>query len=112
MISILWFASVFGMSLIVARGAIFAPLRAAFPKPQGEVPFFGTLVRCVLCFAFWAGALHYAAGFRVFSLTSTGAPILDHLATAFLHGTAGAGGAWFLFLLCESLGQSDFLDRD
>ena len=115
---VIWAFSVYGMAIIVTRSPIFAPLRAAFPKPEGTTPFFGTLFRCTLCFAFWTGMFHYAAGFRPLPVVldpqpfALLGPLPAFLLSMFFSGCGGAGSAWFLFLVAEKLGQSDFLDSD
>ncbi len=50
-----WFICVLGATLIVNRSVLFAGLRRLFPKPEGETPFFGTLIRCTQCLGFWVG---------------------------------------------------------
>lgn len=97
----LWLLSCLGLTWVLTRSAIFAWLRALFPKPHGEAPFFGILVRCPQCMGFWVGIVHEIAA-PVFSPPGG---LLHRIVSALLGGFAASGLGYFMNLVCEKLGQ-------
>lgn len=101
---ILWLLSCFGLTWIITRSVIFAPLRTFLPKPMGTTPFWGTLVRCPQCMGFWVGVAHAVGGFAVLP-----APRFDivpgEIVAAMFSGFVSSGFCYFAMLVCEKLGQ-------
>lgn len=108
----LWLVAVFGLTWIITRSVLFAPLRALFPKPMGSAPFLGTLLRCPQCMGFWVGAFFSLAGFNAFELLipahdrpSFPAWLAAHLHRAAVEGLIASGFGYFMKLVCEKLGE-------
>jgi len=101
---IAWFLAVLGATLIVNRSVLFAPLRRLFPKPDGETPFLGTLVRCTQCLGFWVGLA--ASPLAPSPLVSSAAhPFASGVAHAFALGCAASGVSFALTYVLVRLGM-------
>jgi hypothetical protein len=115
----LWMLATVGMTLIVVRSGIFAPLRALFPKPKGKMPFWGTLLRCMLCLGFWFGGI-WALVFAQLWLPGAvllGGQAFDRtperlVALVFALSCAGSLLSWFAYLWHRRLGGEEILKQE
>lgn len=119
MIGWLWLGATIGMTFIVTRAPIFAPLRALFPKKKGQAPFFGTLLRCPKCFGTWMGAawglvLAWMQGrvIRVDEIVYIEPSPIYLGIYAFACGTAGAAVCWLADLVFRKLGGDKVLAHE
>jgi hypothetical protein len=102
---VIWLLSCFGLTWIVTRSVLFAPLRARLPKPVGTTPFWGTLVRCPQCFGFWVGVLHALVGVAPVGVGSGWQSVL-------CAGFVSSGACYLGKLLCDALGQGPLEEED
>jgi hypothetical protein len=94
-----WMLSAYGLTLVVTHSSIMAPLRALL----APYPFFGRLVKCPMCFGWWAGGLLGApVALRLAPLASRalGVPItpLDIAFIIFAACFASSGLNWAIFV--------------
>ena len=87
-----WVLVVFGVTLIVTYSKIAAPLRRNVPTN-----FLKSLVKCPLCFGFWAGLALSLFGFR---LAESHIPFVGPI----LDGAAASAVAFLLYLIALRLG--------
>ena len=100
-----WMLSTYGLTLVVTHSSIMAPLRARL----APYPFFGRLVRCPMCFGWWAGGLLAApVALRLSPLISRalGVPVtpLDIAFVIFSAAFASSGLNWAVFVATTRLG--------
>lgn len=100
-----WALTALGWTWIVNRSFFFAWLRRLLPKPDGEAPFFGVLVRCPQCLGFWVGVSLFALGFDVAPPLRHDPPLLGWLVRAFFAGCAASGLCYFANVVLNKLGQ-------
>jgi len=106
-----WALTALGWTWIVNRSFFFAWLRRLIPKPEGETPFFGVLIRCPQCLGFWIGASLHALGFVVAPAPVWTIPhsladaVVSWGARAFFAGCAASGLCYVTNVVLNKLGQ-------
>jgi hypothetical protein len=92
---IIFILATFGITNIVTKGKIFEAVRSWFPEDS----WFGTLIRCPMCFGFWAALFISLCGLRV-------TPDLEFFpqhSAHFLDASIGSGSTWIIYVVLEKL---------
>jgi len=88
-----------GLTNIVSGSLLFRPARAWF---DAKVPFIGRLLRCYMCFGFWAGiliSLMTRNQFRVLDFEFWRLILLD--------GWICSGTTWIIYVILVRLGSEE-----
>ncbi len=113
-----WALTTVGATLIVTRSGIFGPFRAFFPKPRGSMPFFGTLLRCMMCLGWWFGWMFACVQIVLDGAVPLGTighvdpTFLNVSAFAFCAANMGALLSWFAYLAHRKLGGEEILKQE
>lgn len=115
---IAWALTTVGATLIVTRSGIFGPFRALFPKPKGSMPFFGTLLRCMMCLGWWFGGMFagvqvgFDGAVPVGTVGHVDPTVLNVAWFVFSAACAGSILSWFAYLVHKKLGGEELLKQE
>lgn len=113
-----WALTTVGATLIVTRSGIFGWFRALFPKPKGSMPFFGTLLRCMMCLGWWFGWMFACVQIVMDGAVPVGTvghvdpTILNVSWFAFSAACMGSLLSWFAYLVHKKLGGEELLKQE